>query len=127
MLAVVPFGADQVVGEALVPENLSILALPDARTALVMSVVMAELEAVTIYPLEALVETVTSWAPILGVPAVRVPKGMVAAVVVILMLLVPPFKLPPDETPATVKVRLGSTLAVTAIDEEVSIAKAAVP
>lgn len=55
-----------------------------------------------------------SCAPILAVPTARVPNGIVVAVVV--MFVVALFTVPVEETAAMVKVRLGSTVAVTAID-----------
>lgn len=77
-----------------------------------------------IYPLPAFVVIVKSCAPIADEPpGVRFPNGMVVAVVV--TFVVAPFTVPPEVTPATVKVRFGSTVAVTATEVVARIANAA--
>ena len=79
---------------------------------------------VTVNPLAALVVIVTSWAPIAAVPTVKVPKGIVLAVVV--MFVVALLTVPPEVTAAMLKVKFESTEAVIAIEVEVKVAAATV-
>ena len=106
------------------PDHVSILFVEPDTSGGLPACVFAEVDAVTVYPFAAFVVTVTSCAAILGVPAANVPNGIVFAVVETFIFELPPLKLPPDETPATVNVKFGSTDAVTAIEVVSSIAKA---
>lgn len=65
-----------------------------------------------------------SWAAILVEPEDKVPKGIRMAVEVVTLIVAP--LTVPELAAATVKVRVGSTEAVTAIEVEVRIAKATV-
>lgn len=79
----------------------------------------------TAYPLGELVVTVASCAAIFVEPLVRVPKGIVEALVPEVMLIVAPLT-EPEVTAARENENVGSTEAVMVTDVAVSVAKAIV-